>query len=323
MRESLVAWLRCPSCRGALALKPEEWSLDHVMTGCLGCDRCGASYPIVRGIPRFVPTDFYTGNFSFQWNRFARTQVDEGGRDSSAVTFVEKTGLRPESLKGRLVLDVGVGSGRYADVVERAGATMIGIDLSFAVDAAFTNFGGRERMHLVQADVFSLPFDNETFDAIYSIGVLHHTRDCRQAFLALPPLLKTDGRIGIWVYAAARSQVEDRANRAWRRLAARLPQRALFGLCVAASVLAYAKKVPLVKPVMKYLLPRIVYDSLPLVDDHPRFQERVLKTFDWYSPAFQSRHTYPEVFAWFEEAGLSAIRILPTPIAMQGARGAG
>ncbi len=321
MREQLLQWICCPACRGRLALHAREWKKDDVLGGELTCTGCRVSYPIVRSIPRFVSTDLYAGNFSFQWERFVRTQVDEAGRRGSATTFVEKIGFQLGDLKEKLVLDVGVGSGRYADVVERAGGVIVGIDLSFSVDAAFENFGERKNIHLVQADVFSLPFAEETFDCIYSIGVLHHTPDCHQAFLKLPPLLKSGGKIGIWVYSSARSKTEDRANRFWRALASILPQQVLFQLCVVASGLSYLKEIPLVKPAMKYLLPRLLFDVLPLVSDHPRFQEKVLKTFDWYSPRFQSRHTYPEVFSWFEEAGLSRIRILPTQVSVQGTRG--
>ena len=35
---------------------------------------------------------------------------------------------------------------------------MIGIDLSFAVDVAFENVGNRENVHILQADLFQLPF---------------------------------------------------------------------------------------------------------------------------------------------------------------------
>ena len=50
--------------------------------------------------------------------------------------------------------------------------------------------------------MFKLPFAPESFDYIYSIGVLHHTPDCEQAFKGLPRLLKPGGRIAIWLYSA-------------------------------------------------------------------------------------------------------------------------
>jgi len=45
---------------------------------------------------------------------------------------------------------------------------------------------------------------------------------------------------------------------------------------------------------------------------------RVLDTFDWYSPRYQWKHTYPEVRIWFETAGLEEITILPRPVAFRG-----
>jgi hypothetical protein len=46
----------------------------------------------------------------------------------------------------------------------------------------------------------------------------------------------------------------------------------------------------------------------------------VLGTHDWYSPRFQLKHTFPEVFGWFEEAGLVEIRVHDWAIAVSGRR---
>ena len=48
----------------------------EVISGSLTCAPCRLAYPIARGIPRFVDASNYTSNFGFQWNRFARTQLD-------------------------------------------------------------------------------------------------------------------------------------------------------------------------------------------------------------------------------------------------------
>jgi len=45
---------------------------------------------------------------------------------------------------------------------------------------------------------------------------------------------------------------------------------------------------------------------------------RVLDTFDWYSPKFQSKHTYEQVFGWFEDCGLEDLRVGRTPISVRG-----
>jgi len=87
-------------------------------------------------------------------------------------------------------LDVGCGMGRFAEVVTRWGARVVGIDLSVAAKVAVKNLADREFVGF-QADVFALPFAPETFDCIYSMGVLHHTPDCEKAVKVLPQYLKT------------------------------------------------------------------------------------------------------------------------------------
>ena len=47
---------------------------------------------------------------------------------------------------------------------------------------------------------------------------------------------------------------------------------------------------------------------------------RVLDTFDWYSPWYQSKHTYEEVFRWFEDCGLQDLKVIEQPIAVRGTR---
>jgi 2-polyprenyl-3-methyl-5-hydroxy-6-metoxy-1,4-benzoquinol methylase len=156
--------------------------------------RAGRRYSIVRGVPRLVESEKYAKSFGYEWKRFSRTQLDSAsGTTRSRDAFLEKTGLSLEQLQGKTVLDVGCGMGRFAEIVARAGARVVGIDLSSAVDAAAENLSSFENAAIVQADVFSLPFARESFDVIYSIGVLHHTPDTREAFLKLAFHLKPGG----------------------------------------------------------------------------------------------------------------------------------
>lgn len=58
--------------------------------------------------------------------------------------------------------------------------------------------------------------------------------------------------------------------------------------------------------------------ALVPVTDYPDWHWRVLDTFDWYSPQYQSKHTYEEVFRWFESEGLIHNRVLREPIGVEG-----
>jgi hypothetical protein len=47
---------------------------------------------------------------------------------------------------------------------------------------------------------------------------------------------------------------------------------------------------------------------------------RVLDTFDWYSPWYQSKHTYEEVFRWFENCGLEDLHVAELPVSVRGSK---
>jgi len=47
---------------------------------------------------------------------------------------------------------------------------------------------------------------------------------------------------------------------------------------------------------------------------------RVLDTFDWYSPRYQSWHTHHEVFWWFKENGFERIEVLAPSVSQIGVK---
>jgi ubiquinone/menaquinone biosynthesis C-methylase UbiE len=298
MNPAIVSILRCPECHAPLRLDGETLS-------------CGAHRFSVRdGVPRFVGDDSYAGNFSLEWQIHRRTQFDDARRRESEETFRLKTGFTPELLRGKRVLDVGVGAGRFSDVAARWGAEVVGIDISYAVESARENLQRYPSAQVIQADIFKLPFADASFDFIFSIGVLHHTPDCHAAFAALPRLLKPGGQIAIWLYSAYSDNLK--LNELYRQLTTKLPTRVLYGLSHLAVPAYYAFKIPILRSVL--------YRFAPHVSDHPDPRWRVLDTFDWYSPRYQSRHTYPEVFEWFKSSGLVDIAVLPEPVTVRGTK---
>jgi SAM-dependent methyltransferase len=302
--DRVLSVLKCISCRGQLE--------DRV--GELTCAGCGRKYPLVNGVVRFVDTQQYVGSFGFQWHVHARTQLDTEESKRSERAFRRRTGFRPEDLAGKLVLDVGCGMGRFADVATRWGAHVVGVDLSLAAEVAARNMAGREAT-IFQADVFHLPFAAESFDFIYSIGVLHHTPDCERAFKMLPGLLKPGGRIAIWLYSGYNNwyKMSDVYRKVTRRMSPRLLHRLCYGVVPLYGIHQVLRKIPLVgRPAsgaLAYAIPMAF---------HPNRTWRILDTFDWYSPWYQSKHTYEEVFRWFESCGLDDLRVIEQPIAVQG-----
>lgn len=313
MKVSALEVLRCPACRSQLNLSTEPKSGEEIVSGQLKCSTCDAAFPIVRGVPRFVGSDSYADAFSFEWNVHRTTQLDSAtGKTDSVDRFTQSLGFPLSELDGKLVLDIGCGTGRFAEIALNNGATVVGVDLSLAVDAAYKNIGTHPRMHIVQADVFRLPVARDAFDVIYSLGVLHHTPDCRKAFEQLPPQLKPGGKVVITVYTD-RNKYYCMSTNFWRRWTPRLPKRLLYALCHVAIPLYYLYKIPGLRVIGMGIFP---------INMDPRAKWRVLDTFDCYSPAYQSYHNFPEVFEWFETAGLRDIRAIEPEVTVVGGRSA-
>lgn len=309
LRECLSEFLVCPECRGPLG-RPEASG------SAFSCPSCNKTYPVERGIPRFVSSEHYVASFGFQWTKYSKTQLDNGTNRNSEEFFRSRLGFAPEEMSGKLVLDVGCGTGRYAEVASRFGARVVGIDLSRAVESAYDNLQDRPNVQIMQADVFKLPFREQTFDFIYSIGVLHHTPDCEAAFRCLPRLLKPGGKIAIWVYSRY-DRPHYFMSDIYRRVTTRMPHKLLYRLCYLARPLDRVERAL----TALHLRPAALMLGLLLpTSHHPDPNWRVLDTFDWYSPRYQSKHTYNEVFRWFESEKLVNIRILDSPISVQGQR---
>lgn len=310
MKPRAVDLFVCPTCQGALEPVARLRRGAEILEGCLLCAGCKASWPIRRGVPRFVIGDEYAGSFGYQWNRFRAVQLDScnGGTESDS-SFRDTTGWTADSLAGSRVLDVGVGAGRYAEVAARLGAEVVGIDLTHAVDAAYHNVGEKENVHLAQADIFAMPFRPDTFDRAYSIGVLHHTPDPRAAFERVARLVKVGGHIAIYVY------VHPGASRHFtdtiRKVTTRLPLPAMLALSTAAIPLYYAYRLPFAGRLLHLVAP---------ISMHPSWRTRWLDTFDWYTPRYQWKLTFPEVFAWFRDNGFSDVTLSSEPIRMRGVR---
>ena len=308
MKPRLQQLLACPRCKGELALKADEISGDEILTGLFRCAPCGADFPVRGGIPRFVGGDAYAESFGDEWHRFRTVQLDSAnGSRESEDGFRLKTGLGPDDVRGRVVLDAGVGAGRYTEVMGRWGAEVVGVDLTRAVDAAAENLRQVPTAHLVQADIFALPFRDGTFDLAYSIGVLHHTPDTAGAFRCVAATVKKGGQLAIYVYFAG--GLARYVSDVVRTITTRLPRPVVYYGSTVAIPLNVVHQLPLVGRVSQVLLP---------TNTHQNWRWRWLDTFDWYTPKYQWKHRYPEVIRWFRDAGFSDLYVADEPICIRG-----
>jgi len=107
-----------------------------------------------------------------------------------------------ENAKGRRVLEIGVGLGADHQQFAEAGAELYGIDLTERAVAhtrrRLALFGLKS--NLSTGDAEHLDFPDNTFDLVYSWGVLHHTPDTPQAIAEVHRVLKRGGEARIMIY---------------------------------------------------------------------------------------------------------------------------
>lgn len=108
-------------------------------------------------------------------------------------------------LAGKRVLEIGPGAGGHSALFARHGAHVTALDITAervrATAAKFGLLGDRAAGCLaVQGDSEALPFADDSFDIVYSNGVLHHTADTERAIAEAHRVLKPGGRAVIMLY---------------------------------------------------------------------------------------------------------------------------
>ena len=156
-----------------------------------------------------------------------RSSTVAPGCGSPQCVSGKATGWRPQDMAGQWVLDVGCGAGRFAEIALEAGARVLALDYSSAVDACYANLKHHPHLHVVQGDIYCLPLADAQFPFVYSLGVLQHTPDVARAFAALPRMAAPGGRICVDFYwKRLRSILHGKY--VLRPLTKRVPQEALF-----------------------------------------------------------------------------------------------
>jgi 2-polyprenyl-3-methyl-5-hydroxy-6-metoxy-1,4-benzoquinol methylase len=313
MKHRFSEKLRCPRTLQRLRLKSGRTE-GFIESDVLVSEDGMHHYPIRGGIPRFVTERNYAENFGLQWNRFSRTQLDShSGQPISRDRFWKTTGWRPEEMKGKWVLDIGCGSGRFAEIALSSGANVIALDYSTAVDACQLNLGHHPNLQVVQGDVFALPLEPGSFDFVYSLGVLQHTPNPAAAFFALPPMIAPGGSLAIDIYAK-RITALIHPKYLLRPITKRMKKETLFvilerlvPLLLPASLML--GKVPIAGPALKRIIPVANYDYLPLTPQQ-LLEWSLLDTFDWLAPTYDKPQDVHTIRRWMEAARMRDIELL-------------
>jgi SAM-dependent methyltransferase len=136
-------------------------------------------------------------SFGQEWNKFhdfSEKEINKIGDDYFDI-------VGPEHIKkSTMALDVGCGSGRWAKYLSPNVGFIEAIDPSNAVFAASSLLEKEKNIRITQAGVDSIPFQDNSFDFVYSLGVLHHLPNTKLAISRCFEKLKPKGWFLIYLY---------------------------------------------------------------------------------------------------------------------------
>jgi len=266
-----------------------------------------------NGDDRSLRAQFATAeSFGFEWRQFPEMLPDY---EANFRWYVER--FDPAHFAGQRILDAGCGTGRHVYHMARLGAReVVAMDFSQAIEVAAYNNRAHSNTHFIQADIYHPPFRPDTFDFVYSHGVLHHLPDPERGFHILLPLLRVGGFVNLYLYWNLEGEAAWRRGllqvvTQLRRVTTRLPHPTLKRL---SWLIAAGFQVAFVLParVLEQLpATRPLADRVPL-GHYRKYSFRVLYTdqFDRFSAPIENRYGRAEVAAWFRRAGLEAVAIL-------------
>ena len=315
MHPQFLNLLMCPETRAPLTLQATEQRPNGFVVAGTLTSPAGKVYPIINGIPRFVSRESYSKSWGFEWNFWPRVQFEDHlkGTPMEGVTRdkVERiTLLKGDDFKGKTIMEVGCGPGHFMDVMLQAGARMIGLDMSMAVEACRKNFPENPDVLIVQADLTRTPIRDQVLDGGVGIGVFHHIPKPEIGVRDVARSVKPGGFMAVAVYTHTGDYARPAVQ--WHRWVFKrlMPVFGNWPPLIASYISAY------VIYYVHLLLYKIGLGAVAefmqkyvwVSTEFPNADFRACDNFDMMTPIHASTHTPEEVVTWLRTAGCGEIR---------------
>ncbi len=260
-------------------------------------DDMSEKYPIKEGVPYFSDVTSFGEKetqrvFGAEWETFVEYDADNLEKMSYGMD---------DFYNDQTVLEIGCGSGRHSRrLISKFNASYVeAIDLSDAVIVAKKLNGDNEKINVSNANVFELPFKNENFDIAFSLGVLMHTTDPKEAFNCMCKKVKKGGKAVIWVYAKTPRKYFMEFFRFFTKNSPTIVQKIL------ASILSIA------------LWPIVVFTKITKISISNHFKEYAKYDFYVYKTDMYDRISAPliaffsesEIKEWFDDVGFENVEV--------------
>jgi SAM-dependent methyltransferase len=249
------------------------------------------------------------GSFGDEWHRFSTFSPAELKKISDDYfDIVDESIINGQST----VLDVGCGSGRWSKVLAPKVKKVEAIDPSEAVLIAAKMLKDDKNVRVSQASTDHIPFPDDSFDFVMSLGVLHHIPDTFDAIKKCVAKVRPGGHFLVYLYYA----LENRSLlyrtlfhlvNMLRQVICRLPAVAKNLACDLLALTVYlplARLGQLVSHVNPKLASRI---PLSYYGDKSFYIMRN-DSLDRFGTPLEQRFSKEKIHSMLEQAGLKDIR---------------
>lgn len=283
---------------------------EYVKRGFLVDRKSGKMIPVSDYIIRFVEDHNYTDSFGYQWSTFRNLQHDSrNGKHLSRRRMLENTKWKESDLKGKLVLELGCGNGRFTEIFKDIGAITIAVDMSGAIDVNRDNLGLHPNVLYIQDDITKLYYMKGRADYVFCYGVLQHTPNPRLTLHRIHQYAVQKGHISIDVYEKVSKPSPFYGPKYfWRPITKRMAHKKLLHI-LKWYIPHYIKFDTFVRrlvigncPIGEYILGIIPIPCWNYLDcgytDEERVQHAIMDTFDALSPMYDRPCSEAEFNQW-------------------------
>ncbi|MGN6267669.1 MAG: class I SAM-dependent methyltransferase [Ginsengibacter sp.] len=211
-------------------------------------------------------------------------------------------------------LDIGCGTGRWTKYLAPKVGFIEAVDPSEAVFAADKLLGDLQNVRLSKASIETLPFADEAFDFVMSIGVLHHIPNTKRALIDCVKKVKPGGYFFVYLYynLDRRGPVYRAlfySSDAIRRTVSRLPAKIKHFVCDILAVVFYMPFILLGR-----LFKKFGFKDLAIRMPLHGYQNRSFfmirnDALDRFGTRLEQRFSKEQVIGMMEDAGLTDIII--------------